>query len=172
MYMKIVDAETAQVTGRSKLGGVDLHTANGLMSLGETLRNPEETVTCLHETCAPTRPGRDALQLNAIGLPRHSPRRQQGNRRLPVGDLQSSNGHASTVGEKRSQKGSHSGFRVPVLEIPRLHARCRAGRPPVDRIAGGAVAFEDLDGAFDRLAEGKGQRQALVPDATNTVAAN
>jgi hypothetical protein len=169
MYMKIVDAETAQVTGRSELGGVDLHAANGLMSLGETLRNPEETVTCLHETCAPTRPGRDALQLNAIDLPRRSPRRQQGNRRLPVGDLQLSNGHASTLGEKRSLKGSHTGFRVPVLEIPHPNARCRGVRPPVDRIASEAVALENLDHAFDRLAEGTGLRQVLVPEATKAV---
>jgi alcohol dehydrogenase len=50
-----------------------------------------------------------------------------------------------------------------VRDIPRLIALYRAGRLPVDRIAGEAVALEDLNGAFDRLAEGKALRQVLIP---------
>lgn len=65
--MEIVGVETIQIAEYGNLVWVHLHTAEGLVGLGETFRNPEETVTYLHETCAPALLGRDARQLNAIG---------------------------------------------------------------------------------------------------------
>ncbi|TAK87431.1 MAG: alcohol dehydrogenase [Betaproteobacteria bacterium] len=82
---------------------------------------------------------------------------------LPAGDVQLPIGHASVVAEERTVKGSYFGSCVPARDIPRLIALYRAGRLPVDRIAGEAVALRDLNAAFDRLAEGKALRQVLIP---------
>jgi alcohol dehydrogenase len=48
-------------------------------------------------------------------------------------------------------------------DIPRYIGLFKKGRLPVDRLMSERVGFEDLNAAFDRLAEGKTVRQLLIP---------
>jgi alcohol dehydrogenase len=82
---------------------------------------------------------------------------------LPPGSVQLPISHASIVAEERTIKGSYFGSTVPLRDIPRLIALHRAGRLPVDRIAGEVVRLEGLNEAFDLLASGAPLRQVLVP---------
>lgn len=69
----------------------------------------------------------------------------------------------SLVGEERTLKGSYIGSCVPIRDIPRYIGLFRKGRLPVDRLMSEKVGFDDLNAAFDRLAEGATVRQLLIP---------
>ncbi|MEX2630873.1 MAG: zinc-binding dehydrogenase, partial [Tistlia sp.] len=69
----------------------------------------------------------------------------------------------SLVAEERTLKGSYIGSCVPVRDIPRYIGLFRAGRLPVDRLVSERIGFDELNAAFDRLADGKSVRQVLVP---------
>ncbi|MET4807201.1 zinc-dependent alcohol dehydrogenase family protein [Limibacillus sp. MBR-115] len=69
----------------------------------------------------------------------------------------------SLVGEERTLKGSYIGSCVPVRDIPRYIGLFRKGRLPIDRLMSEKVGFNELNGAFDRLAEGATVRQLLIP---------
>ncbi len=69
----------------------------------------------------------------------------------------------SLVGEERTLKGSYIGSCVPVRDIPRYIGLFRKGRLPVDRLMSEKVGFNELNSAFDRLAEGATVRQLLIP---------
>jgi alcohol dehydrogenase len=71
--------------------------------------------------------------------------------------------HLSLVVEERTVRGSYVGSCVPLRDLPRFVALYRRGRLPVDRLLSGRVGFDDLNAAFDRLAEGRAIRQVLVP---------
>ena len=60
----------------------------------------------------------------------------------------------SLVGEERTLKGSYIGTCVPSRDIPRYIALYRQGRLPVDRLMSGAIALDDINAGFDRLADG------------------
>lgn len=70
---------------------------------------------------------------------------------------------ASLVTEERTLKGSYVGSCVPVRDVPRFIELYRRGRLPVDRVLDERVGLDDLNAAFDRLAEGRAVRQILVP---------
>ena len=61
----------------------------------------------------------------------------------------------SLVGEERTLKGSYIGTCVPSRDIPRYIALYRQGRLPVDRLMSGAIALDDINAGFDRLADGE-----------------
>ncbi|MFO1352701.1 MAG: mandelate racemase/muconate lactonizing enzyme family protein [Gammaproteobacteria bacterium] len=61
--MKIVALETLQAPAYSNMVWVRLHTDEGLVGLGETFRNPQATISYLHETCAPYLLGQDPLAI-------------------------------------------------------------------------------------------------------------
>jgi alcohol dehydrogenase len=65
------------------------------------------------------------------------------------------------VAEERTLKGSYVGSCVPSRDIPRYVALYRQGRLPVDRLLGETLALEDINAAFDRLADGKARRQVI-----------
>jgi len=67
----------------------------------------------------------------------------------------------SLVAEERTLKGSYIGTCVPGRDIPRFIALFREGRLPVDRLLSGTVALEDINAAFDALAEGKTVRTVV-----------
>lgn len=67
----------------------------------------------------------------------------------------------SLVGEERTLKGSYIGTCVPVRDIPRYVALFRQGRLPVDRLLSGTLALDDINAAFDALADGKAVRQVI-----------
>jgi alcohol dehydrogenase len=69
----------------------------------------------------------------------------------------------SLVGEERTLKGSYIGSCVPLRDIPRYIGLFRKGRLPVDRLLSERIGFEELNEAFDRLAEGRSIRQLLIP---------
>ena len=67
----------------------------------------------------------------------------------------------SLVAEERTLKGSYIGTCVPSRDIPRFVALFREGRLPVDRLLSGTTALEDINAAFDDLAEGKAVRTVV-----------
>jgi alcohol dehydrogenase len=71
--------------------------------------------------------------------------------------------HVGLVAEERTIKGSYIGSCVPERDLPRFIALYRQGRLPVDRLMSERVGFEELNGAFDRLAGGHTVRQLLLP---------
>jgi len=68
----------------------------------------------------------------------------------------------SLVAEERVLKGSYMGSCVPSRDIPRYIALYRAGKLPVDRLMSERVVLDQLNEAFDRLADGASVRQVLV----------
>lgn len=67
----------------------------------------------------------------------------------------------SLVAEERTLKGSYIGTCVPSRDIPRYIRLFREGRLPVDRLVSDVIGLEDLNAAFDRLAEGRAVRQVV-----------
>jgi alcohol dehydrogenase len=71
--------------------------------------------------------------------------------------------HVNIVAEERTIKGSYIGSSVPARDVPRFIDMFRQGRLPVDRLLSERVGLDDLNLAFDRLADGNTVRQILVP---------
>jgi alcohol dehydrogenase len=71
--------------------------------------------------------------------------------------------HVNLVAEERTVKGSYVGSCVPLRDVPRYIALYQQGRLPVDKLMSGRIGFEQLNAAFDRLAQGHVVRQILVP---------
>ncbi len=69
----------------------------------------------------------------------------------------------SLVAEERTLKGSYIGSCVPPRDIPRYIGLFEKGRLPVDRLLSETIGFDDINAAFDRLADGKSVRQVLLP---------
>jgi alcohol dehydrogenase len=69
----------------------------------------------------------------------------------------------SLVAEERTIKGSYIGSCVPVRDMPRYISLYQQGLLPVDRLMGDRIGLDDLNTAFDHLADGHTIRQILVP---------
>jgi alcohol dehydrogenase len=69
--------------------------------------------------------------------------------------------HVGIVAEERTIKGSYLGSCDPARDIPRYIALYQAGRLPVDRLLSERIALDDLNAAFDRLADGRTVRQIV-----------
>jgi alcohol dehydrogenase len=69
--------------------------------------------------------------------------------------------HVSIVAEERTIKGSYLGSCDPARDIPRYIEWYRAGKLPVDRLLSERIRLDDINAAFDRLAEGKTVRQIV-----------
>jgi len=67
----------------------------------------------------------------------------------------------SLVAEERTLKGSYIGTCVPSRDIPRYIRLFREGRLPVDRLVSDVIGLQDLNAAFDKLAEGRAVRQVV-----------
>jgi alcohol dehydrogenase len=63
--------------------------------------------------------------------------------------------------EERTIKGCYLGSCVPARDIPRFIALYQRGKLPVDRLLGETVSIDQLNEAFDRLADGKSIRQVM-----------
>jgi alcohol dehydrogenase len=70
--------------------------------------------------------------------------------------------HVELVAEERTLKGSYLGSADPQRDIPRFIDWFRAGRLPVERLLSARLALEDINQAFDALADGHGVRQVVV----------
>ncbi|MBM3556107.1 MAG: zinc-binding dehydrogenase [Alphaproteobacteria bacterium] len=80
---------------------------------------------------------------------------QHPDKRLPVPSVQ-------LVAEERTLKGSYLGSCVPARDIPAFIDLYRSGRLPVDRLLSERIGLDEVNLAFDRLAEGTTVRQILV----------
>ena len=69
--------------------------------------------------------------------------------------------HVSIVAEERTIKGSYLGSCDPARDIPRYVGMYRAGKLPIDRLLSERLGLEDINAAFDRLAEGRTVRQIV-----------
>jgi alcohol dehydrogenase len=69
--------------------------------------------------------------------------------------------HVSIVAEERTIKGSYLGSCDPARDIPRFIDWYRGGKLPVDRLLSERIRLEDINSAFDRLADGKTVRQIV-----------
>ncbi|MFA5939254.1 MAG: zinc-dependent alcohol dehydrogenase family protein [Sinimarinibacterium sp.] len=71
----------------------------------------------------------------------------------------------SLVTEERTVKGSYMGSAVPTRDLPRYIALYRSGRLPVDKLLTHTLRLDEINGAFDRLAQGEAVRQVVLFDA-------
>jgi alcohol dehydrogenase len=85
---------------------------------------------------------------------------------LPRPDQRFSLPALSLVAEERRLVGSYMGSAVPRRDIPRYIGLFMDGRMPVDRLAGGTFALEQVNEAMEALAGGAGGRQVLVMSAS------
>lgn len=67
------------------------------------------------------------------------------------------------VAEERTLKGSYIGSCVPRRDIPRFISLFQQGLMPVDRLMSERIGFDEINEAFDRLADGVSVRQLLLP---------
>lgn len=67
------------------------------------------------------------------------------------------------VAEERTIKGSYVGSCVPARDIPRFIALYQQGQLPVDRLLAERIGLDDINSAFDKLADGGTVRQIVVP---------
>jgi len=70
--------------------------------------------------------------------------------------------HVGLVAEERTVKGSYLGSCEPKRDIPRFIEWFQNGRLPVDRLVSGHLKFDQLNQAFDTLADGATVRQVIM----------
>jgi alcohol dehydrogenase len=66
------------------------------------------------------------------------------------------------VGEERTIRGSYLGGGVPSRDVPRYMALYAKGRLPVDWLMTGRSELDDINAAFDLLAEGRAVRHLIA----------
>ena len=75
--------------------------------------------------------------------------------------------HVNLVAQEKTIKGSYLGSCVVQRDIPHYIDLFRSGRLPVDKLISRRIGLEDLNEAFDRLADGSEVRQVILfPDPT------
>jgi alcohol dehydrogenase len=80
---------------------------------------------------------------------------------LPHPDQRFSIPVVQLAAEERTLKGSYLGSCVPARDIPRFITLYRGGKLPVNKLLSEIVSLEELNEAFDRLADGKSIRQVM-----------
>jgi alcohol dehydrogenase len=68
----------------------------------------------------------------------------------------------SIIAEERQLLGSYMGSAVPTRDIPMMTGLYEAGKLPVDSLLTASISPEDVNGAFDALAEGRVVRQVMT----------
>ncbi|MBM3505001.1 MAG: zinc-binding dehydrogenase [Alphaproteobacteria bacterium] len=82
---------------------------------------------------------------------------------LPHPDKRMSIPPVALVAEERSLRGSYLGSCVPVRDVPNFVQLYRSGQLPVDRLMTATVKLDDINAAFDRLADGETVRTVMRP---------
>jgi alcohol dehydrogenase len=80
---------------------------------------------------------------------------------LPHPDKRFSIPAVQLAAEERTLKGSYLGSCVPARDIPRFITLYRQGKLPVNKLLSEIISLEELNEAFDRLADGKSIRQIM-----------
>ncbi len=70
---------------------------------------------------------------------------------------------AQLVAEERTLMGSYIGSCAPIRDVPRFIGLFRQGLLPVDRLLSETITLDEINAAFDRLADGRTIRQILAP---------
>jgi alcohol dehydrogenase len=70
--------------------------------------------------------------------------------------------HVSLVAEERCVMGSYIGSCVPLRDIPRYVALHEGGRLAIERLMSGHIGLDDINAAFDKLADGSVMRQVVM----------
>jgi len=70
--------------------------------------------------------------------------------------------HVNLVAQEKTIKGSYLGSCVVERDIPHYIELFRTGRLPVDKLISRRIALDDLNEAFDRLADGTEVRQVIT----------
>jgi alcohol dehydrogenase len=70
---------------------------------------------------------------------------------------------SALVADERVIKGSYMGSSIPQRDIPCYIDHFLAGRLPIDALRTDDIGFQDINAAFDRLDDGIGVRQVLIP---------
>jgi len=70
--------------------------------------------------------------------------------------------HLGLVAEERTVKGSYLGSADPERDIPRFIEWFRTGRLPVDQLLSSRLGLDDINAAFDTLADGRAVRQVIM----------
>ncbi|EWY40304.1 alcohol dehydrogenase [Skermanella stibiiresistens SB22] len=68
----------------------------------------------------------------------------------------------SLVGEERTLKGSYLGGGVPKRDIPRYIRLFKKGKLPVDALMSERIRLDEINEAFDKLADGTAVRQLVM----------
>ncbi|NQV78974.1 MAG: alcohol dehydrogenase catalytic domain-containing protein [Alphaproteobacteria bacterium] len=82
---------------------------------------------------------------------------------LPHPDQRLSIPPVQLVAEERTLRGSYLGSCVPVRDIPNFVQLYRAGQLPVDRLLTERIPLDDINDAFERLANGETVRTVMIP---------
>jgi Zn-dependent alcohol dehydrogenase len=80
---------------------------------------------------------------------------------LPHPDHRFSIPAVQLTAEERTLKGSYLGSCIPARDIPRFIALYQRGKLPVNKLLSEIVSLEELNEAFDRLADGRSIRQIM-----------
>lgn len=83
---------------------------------------------------------------------------------LPSPEARSSIAPLGLTAEARTIIGSYLGSSIPSRDIPIYAQKWREGKLPVEELASAVIRLEDINTAFDTLAEGKAVRQIIVFD--------
>lgn len=83
---------------------------------------------------------------------------------LPPAAATFSCNHSALVGDEKSVRGSYMGSCVPERDIPAYIALYQQGRLPIDRLKSGLLRLDQINEAFDRLADVAAMRQIIVFD--------
>jgi len=70
--------------------------------------------------------------------------------------------HVNLVTEERTIKGSYLGSCIPERDIPHYIEMYKRGALPVDKLICEKIPLEDINAAFDHLAEGHTVRQVIT----------
>lgn len=71
--------------------------------------------------------------------------------------------HVGIVAEERTIKGSYLGGCDPQRDIPRYIEWFQQGRLPIERLVSEEIALDNINAAFDALADAATIRQVLIP---------
>jgi alcohol dehydrogenase len=66
------------------------------------------------------------------------------------------------VAEERTLKGSYLGGGVPSRDIPRYIRLFKKGKLPVDALMSDQIKLDEINEAFDKLADGTAVRQLIM----------
>jgi alcohol dehydrogenase len=83
---------------------------------------------------------------------------------LPSPDARSSIAPLGLTAEARTIVGSYLGSSVPSRDIPIYAQKWREGKLPVEELASSVIRLENINSAFDTLADGKAVRQIILFD--------